>query len=257
MQGAAVRLRFQRATDAWSKKDIENNWDILKKWTDAAGPAALLIGSFMLSQEKSGSSSDMAAALIGSGAGLILLGNLGTLGQLYGGVNDKHRARVAQKTIDALQDIEASREAYENSLLIFGLLDSYRNKAEQLLSVMEALASDARNLLHAAPSPDTSMKLAALCDSIRATVSVFKDTAVLTDEYAKQLQQLYEKYREEVCLPGDKKKIEDAQTRVREFRAAYAEIIGPFLEGVPEVVEAMLNIKTAVISNSIADKQYF
>ncbi len=41
-QGAVVQIDFMRATDVWTDKDIENNWDVFKKWTDAAGPAALI-----------------------------------------------------------------------------------------------------------------------------------------------------------------------------------------------------------------------
>ena len=78
-QGASVQITFLRATDVWSDKDIENNWDVVKKWTDAAGPAVLLAGALLLSQQKNDDSSGAAAALIGSGAGLILVGNLGTL----------------------------------------------------------------------------------------------------------------------------------------------------------------------------------
>ena len=58
-------------------------------------------------------------------------------------------------------------------------------------------------------------------------------------------------------LPLDAKKIEDAQQSLKEFSANYDGVIVPFLEGVPEEIEAMQNIKAAVIANSIADKQYF
>ena len=95
-QGAAVHMTFHRATDVWSDKKTENNWDIVKKWTDAVGPAVLLAGALLLSQERT---HHTGAALIGSGAGLILVGNLGTLGQLYGGVTDKQKARVAKKQL--------------------------------------------------------------------------------------------------------------------------------------------------------------
>jgi hypothetical protein len=37
----------------------------------------------------------------------------------------------------------------------------------------------------------------------------------------------------------------------------YDEVIVPFLEGAPEEIEVMQNIKAAIIANSIADKQYF
>jgi hypothetical protein len=253
-QGAAVQINFTRATDVWSDKDIENNWDVVKKWTDALGPAALLAGAFLLSQDRS---SDAAAALIGSGAGLILVGNLGTLGQLYGGINNKQRAQVARKTINTLQDIEASRQALEDSQLVYGFFNSYSNKSEKLLKTLLALSIDAKDLISAAPSPAQSKRIAELCDKTRETISSFKETAGLTDDYADQLLNLYKGYHDEVSLPEDRKKFEDAQQSVKRFSDKYDEVIVPFLEGVPEVIEAMQNIKAAIIANSIADKQYF
>ena len=256
-QGAAVQISFKRATDVWSDKDIENNWDVVKKWTDAAGPAALLVGAIMLSQQKSGSTNDAAAAIIGSGAGLILIGNLGTLGQLYGGVNDKHRAQVAIKTINTLQEIEVSRQAYEDSQLVYGFLNSYSKKSEKLLRALLTLSSDAKDLMSAAPSPAKSKKIVELCDKTTDVVSGFKETAGFTADYASQLLTLYAKYHDEVSLTDDKKKYEDALQSVKKFSDKYDEVIVPFLEGVPEEIEAMQNIKAAVIANSIANKQYF
>jgi len=255
--GAAVHLQFKRATDVWSNRDIENNWDVVKKWTDAAGPAALLIGAFLLSQQKSGSSSDAAAAIIGSGAGLILLGNIGTLGQMYGGVDDKHRARVAKKTINTLQDIEASRQAYEDSQLIYGMLDSYSSKSKKLLNALFTLSNDAKDLISAAPSPARSKRIVELCDATSDVAGSFKESAGLTGEYANQLLLFYEKYHDGVSLSADQKKFEDARQKIRKFVDKFDEVIGPFMRGVPEEIEAMQNIKAAVIANSIADKQYF
>lgn len=253
-QGTAVQIHFQRATAVWSDKDIENNWDVVKKWTDAAGPAALLIGAVMLSQQKSGSSSDAAAAIIGSGAGLILIGNIGTLGQLYGGVNDKHRALVARKTINTLQDIEVSRHAYENSRLVYGFLDGYSAKSKKLLRTIGILSKDAKGLMNAASSPDKSRKIVELCDKTRDAVSSFKETAAYTADYAKQLLNLYKQYTDEISLPDDKRSFADARQRVQKFNDTYDEVMAPFLEGVPEELEALQNIKSAVIANSIADK---
>ena len=256
-QGAAVQLDIKRATDVWSNKDIENNWDVVKKWTDAVGPAALVVGAFMLSQQKNGASSDAAAAIIGSGAGLILIGNIGTLGQLFGGVNNKQRAHVAKQTIDALQEIEVSRQAYENSQLVYGFLESYSNKAKTLLRTIVTLSNDAEDLIGAAPSPAKSKRMAALCDKTSDVLSSFKETAGFTNDYAKQLLNLYEKYRDEISLPEDKTKFEDARQRVKYFSDKYDEVIVPFLDGVPGEIEALQNIKAAVIANSIAEKQYF
>ena len=256
-QGAAVDMNFRRATDVWSDKDIENNWDVVKRWTDAIGPAAILIGAIILSQQKDGNSSDAAAAIIGSGATLILIGNIGTLGQLYGGVNDKQRAQIARKTINKLQDIEASRQAYEDSQLIYGFLDSYSNRSGKLSGMLMDLSNDAKNLMSAVSSPDRGKRIVELCDKTRETLSSFKETAGLAEEYADQLLRLYAKYQDDVSLPGDKKKFEDAQQRVKKFSDDYHEVIAPFLEGVPEELEAMQNIKAAVLANSVADKQYF
>jgi hypothetical protein len=253
-QGTAVQIHFTRATDVWSDKDIENNWDVVKKWTDAVGPAVLLVGAFMLSQN---SSSNAAATLIGSGAGLILVGNVGTLGKLYGGVNDQQRAQAAKKTINTLQDIEASRQAYEASHLIYGFLDGYSNKAKKLSSTILTLSNEAKDLIRAAPSPTKSKRIVELCDKTREVVSSFKETAGFTDDYANQLLNLYKKYHDEVSLPGDKQKFENARQRVKKFSDNYDAVIVPFVQGVPEEIEAMQNIKAAIIANSIADKQYF
>lgn len=256
-QKAAVQIHFMRATDAWSDKDIENNWDVVKKWTDAAGPAVLLAGAFMLSQEKNGSSSHTAATLIGSGATLLLVGNIGTLGQLYGGVNDKQRAQTARRTINALQDIEVSRQAYEDSQLIYGFLDSYSNKSRKLLGTMVLLSTDAQDLSRAAPSVAASKRIVELCDKTRETLAEFRVAAGFADEYANQLLRLYKRYHDEVSLPADKATFEGAQQSVKKFIDAYHEHIVPFLEGLPEEIEAMQNIRAAVIANSIAAKQYF
>jgi hypothetical protein len=256
-QGAAVQINVRRATDVWSKKDIENNWDVLKKWTDALGPAVLLGGAIMLSQKDNGSSDHAAAVLIGSGAGLLLIGNLGTLGQLYGGVDDKQRAQIAKKTINTLQDSEVSRQAYEDSQLIHGLLDSYSTRSEKLLSMISALSDDARDLAGMAASPARSRRIVELCDKTRESLSSFKETAGLANEYAHQLLNLYKRYQNEVALPEDKEKIEDARQIVKYIIDKYYEVIVPFLDGVPEEIEAVQNIKAAILANSIADKQYF
>lgn len=253
-QGAAVHIHFMRATDVWSDKDIENNWDVVKKWTDALGPVALVAGAILLYQN---SSSKTGATLIGSGAGLILVGNIGTLGQLYGGVDDKQRAVIARKTINTLQNIEASRQAYEDSQLMFGLFTSYSNKSEKLLRVLETLSQEAKDLISAASSPAKAKRIVELCDNTKDTISSFKASAGLADEYAKQLVHLYSKSRDNVSLPEDKKKYEEAQQRIKEFSDAYDAVIVPFLQGVPEEIEAMQNIKAASIANSIDDKQYF
>jgi hypothetical protein len=253
-QGAAVQINFMRATDVWTDKDIENTWDVVKKWTDAAGPAALIVGSLLIYQN---SSSHVGAALIGSGAGLILAGNIGMLGQMYGGVNNRTRAQVAKKTINTLQDIEASRQAYEDSQLTYGFLKSYSNKSEKLLSTILTLSNDAKDLMGVAPSPTKAKSIVELCDKTREALSSFKEAAGFTGDYAYQLLNLYKKYHDEVSLPLDAKKFEDAQQSLKEFSANYDEIIVPFLEGVPEEIEAMQNIKAAIIANSIADKQYF
>lgn len=44
---------------------------------------------------------------------------------------------------------------------------------------------------------------------------------------------------------------------MKKFSFKYDEVIVPFLQVVPEEIEAMQNIKAAIIANSIADKQYF
>ena len=247
-------MTFHRATDVWSEKDTQNNWDIVKKWTDAVGPAVLLAGALLLSQDRT---SHAGAALIGSGAGLILVGNIGTLGKLYGGVTDKQKAQVAKKTIDTLQEIEASRQAYEDSQLVYGFFDGYRNKAKELLSTLLILSNDARDLIGAAPSPAKARRIVELCDKMREAVSSFKEAAGFTVDYADQLLNLYKKGRDNVSLPEDIKKYEDAQQRVKKFIDNYNAVIAPFLQGVPEEIEAMQNIKAAIIANSIADKQYF
>lgn len=253
-QGAAVQINFTRATDVWTDKDIENNWDVVKKWTDAAGPAALILGSLLIYQN---SGSNTGAALIGSGAALILVGNIGMLGQMFGGVNNRTRAQVAKKTINTLQDIEASRQAYEDSQLMYGFLKSYSNKSGKLLSTILTLSSDAKDLMGVAPSPAKAKKIVELCDKTREAVSSFKEAAGFAGDYAYQLLTIYEKYHDEVSPPLDRKKYEDAQQSVKEFSSNYDKIIVPFLEGVPEEIEAMQNIKAAIIANSIADKQYF
>jgi len=51
------------------------------------------------------------------------------------------------------------------------------------------------------------------------------------------------------------KKYEDAQQCVKKFSDKYDEVIVPFQQGVSEEIEAMQNIKAAIIANSIADKQ--
>lgn len=66
----------------------------------------------------------------------------------------------------------------------------------------------------------------------------------------------YKKYHNEVSLPADKKKYGGAQS-MKKFSYKYDEVIVPFLQVVPEEIEAMQNIKAAIIANSIADKQYF
>ncbi len=72
-----------------------------------------------------------------------------------------------------------------------------------------------------------------------------------------QVLNLYKRYQDEVALHEDKKKIEDAQQIVKINIDTYYEVVVPFLEGVPEEIEAMQNIKAAILANSIADKQYF
>jgi hypothetical protein len=256
-QGASVRITFNRATDVWPNKDISNTWDDIKKWTDAVGPAAVIVGALMLSQQKQGSSNHLAQDIIGSGAALIIVGDLGTLGQFFGGVNYKERAQSAKKTIDKLQDIEKSRQAYEDSQLIYGFLDSYSNQSKKLLNTILTLSSDAKDLNSLAPSPAKSQKIVALCDKASEVVSNFKETADLTKEYAIQLLHLYKIYRDEVSLPDDKQKFEDAQQLVKKFIDKYDEVIVPYVQGAPEAIEAMQNVKAAFIANSIADKQYF
>ena len=54
--------------------------------------------------------------------------------------------------------------------------------------------------------------------------------------------------------PVEMKKYEDAQQCVKKFSDKY-EVIVPFQQGVSEEIEAMQNIKAAIIANSIADKQ--
>jgi hypothetical protein len=44
---------------------------------------------------------------------------------------------------------------------------------------------------------------------------------------------------------------------MKEFNDKFDEVIMPFLEGVPEEIEAVQNIRAAVITRGIADKQYF
>ena len=187
VQGEAVQINVRRATDVWLKKDIQNNWDTFKKWTDALGPAVLLVGAIMLSQKDNGSSDHAAAVLIGSGAALILIGNLGTLGQLYGGVDDKHRAQIAKKTINTLQDLEVSRQAYEDSQLIYGLMDSYRDRSSKQVDMISALSIEAKDLIRESSSPARSKRIVELCDRTREAVSSYKEAAGLANEYAHQL----------------------------------------------------------------------
>jgi hypothetical protein len=256
-QGAAVQMTFSRATEVWPDKDISNNWDVMKKWTDILGPAAVIVGAIMLTQHRGGSVYRLGEEIVGSGAALIVIGDMGTLGQLFGGVDSKQRAKAAIKTINKLQDIETSRQAYEDSQLIYGFLDSYSNKSKKILNTILSLSNDAKALNSVAPSPSKSERIVELCDKTRDVVSNFKETAGSTEDYANQLVILYKKYQDEVSLPEDKKKFEDAQQSVTIFNAEYDEVIVPYLQGVPEVIEAMQNIKAAFIANSIADKHYF
>ncbi len=253
-QGAAVQIHFMRATDVWSDKDIENNWDVVKKWTDAVGPVALIAGAILLYRN---SSSNAGATLIGSGAGLILVGNIGTLGQLYGGVNAKQRAKIVRKTINTLQDIDASRQAYEDSQLMYGLFKSYSTTSEKLLRELATLSGEAKDLMRAAPSAAKVKRIVELCDKTKDTVSSFKEAAGFASEYANQLLHLYTECRDKATLPEEKIQYEEAQQRVKEFSDTYDAVIVPFLQGVPEEIEAMQNIKAASIANSIDDKQYF
>lgn len=256
-QGAAVHMTFGRATDVWSDKDISNNWDVTKKWTDILGPAAVVIGAIMLTQNKEGSVNRLGVAIVGSGAALILVGDLGSLGQMFGGVSSKQRAQAAKNTINTLQDIETARQAYEDSQLIYGFLDSYSNKSKKLLNTILSLSNDAKALNRVAPSPAKSKSIVELCDKTRDVLSSFSETAGFIDSYADQLLNLYAKYKDEVSRPEDKKKFGDAQQSLVKFKDNYSEVIVPFLQGVPEAIEAMENIKAAFIANSIADKQYF
>jgi hypothetical protein len=256
-QGAAVHRTFGRATDAWSDKDISNNWDVIKTWTDILGPAAVVIGAIMLTQHKEGNVNRLGVAIVGSGAALILAGDLGTIGQLFGGVSNKQRAQAARNTINTLQDIETSRQAYEDSQLIYGFLDSYSNKSKKLLNTIFSLSNDAKALNSAAPSPAKSKSIVELCDKTSDAVRSFSETAGFTDSYADQLLNLYAKCKDDISQPEDKKKFGDAQQAVVKFKDNYNEVIVPFLQGVSEAIEAMENIKAAFIANSIADKQYF
>jgi len=256
-QGAAVHLDIRRAAADWSNRDIENSWDVVKKWTDALAPIALIAGAILLTQNEKNGSDQAAAALIGSGAGLLLIGSLGTLGQIYGGVDDKQRALSAKRTIDTLQDIEASRQAYEDSQLVYGFLDSYSRRSAHLLELMAALSQDAQELAEVASSPGRSKRIVELCDRTMAAASGFRESAGLAGDHAGQLLRLYGRYADEVALPEDRKKIEDAQQQLKRFRDAYYGVIVPFLEGLPEELEALHNIKAAVLANSIAEKQYF
>jgi DNA-binding ferritin-like protein len=112
-------------------------------------------------------------------------------------------------------------------------------------------------LIGAAPSPAKARRIVDLCDKTREAVSGFKEAAGHTSDYANQLLNLYKKGRDSASLPEDQKKYEDAQQRVKEFSDNYNTVIAPFLQGVPEEIEATQNIKAAVIANSIADKEYF
>ncbi len=253
----AVHITFGRATDVWPDKYISNNWDIVKKWTDIAGPAAVVLGAIMLSQHKYRDVNRLGVAIVGSGAALILVGDLGAIGQTFGGVSNKQRAQAARNTINALQDIETSRQANEDSQLIYGFLDSYSNKSNKLLNTILSLSNDANALNNVAPSPAKSKSIVELCDKTRDALSSFRETAGFVDSYADQLLNLYAKYKDEISQPEDKKKFADAQQSLAKFKDNYNEVIVPLLQGVPEAIEAMENIKAAFIANSIADKQYF
>ncbi len=175
-QGAAVQMTFSRATEVWPDKDISNNWDVMKKWTDILGPAAVIVGAIMLTQHRGGSVYRLGEEIVGSGAALIVIGDMGTLGQLFGGVDSKQRAKAAIKTINKLQDIETSRQAYEDSQLIYGFLDSYSNKSKKILNTILSLSNDAKALNSVAPSPSKSERIVELCDTTRDVVSNFKET---------------------------------------------------------------------------------
>ncbi len=129
-----------------------------------SGSSGFNLGSLLIYQNNH---SHAGAALIGSGAGLILAGNLGMLGKVFGGVTNRTRAQVAKKTINTLQDIEASRQAYEDSQLMYGFLKSYSNKSDKLLSTILTLSSDAKDLMGVAPSAAKAKSIVELCDKTR------------------------------------------------------------------------------------------
>ena len=101
------------------------------------------------------------------------------------------------------------------------------------------------------------MRIVELCDKTTDAVSSFKETAPLAEYYASNLLNLYGKYHDGVYLPDEKIKYEKARQNVKKFIDQYNEIIVPFLKGGAAEIEAMQNIKSAVITNSIAEKQYF
>ena len=55
---------------------------------------------------------------------------------MYGGVTDKQKAQVAKKTIDTLQEIEASRQAYEDSQLVYGFLMVIGKRKKLLVALL-------------------------------------------------------------------------------------------------------------------------
>ena len=120
------------------------------------------------------------------------------LGQVFGGVNNRTRAQVAKKTINTLQDIEASRQAYADSQLMYGFLKSYSNKSDELLSTLLRLSNDAKDLMGVAPFSAKAKSIAELCDKTSEALGGFKEAAGLTDDYANQLLNLYTKYHDEV-----------------------------------------------------------
>lgn len=111
--------------------------------------------------------------------------------------------------------------------------------------------------MSAASSPATAKRIVGLCDNTKDTISSFKESAGLAHEYAKQLAHLYSKCCDEFTPREERRQYEEAQQRLKEFIDTHDAIIVPFLQGVPEEIEALQNIKAAIIANSIADKQFF